>query len=51
MITKDEREKNKEVREAIEAHIHCLDEFKKADLHLLKSLDEYEREMEKGAST
>lgn len=47
MITETEREKNKELREAIEAHIRCLDEFKEADYALLKLLNEYEKEMEK----
>jgi len=46
-LTNEEREKNKELRGAIEAHICCLDEFKEADYALLKSLNEYEKEIEK----
>jgi len=43
--TKEDR--NKELQEAIAAHIRCLVEFKEADYALLKSLNEYEKEMEK----
>ena len=45
--SKEEREKNRELREAIELHIRCLDEFKEADYALLKALREHEKEMEK----